>query len=133
LSIAQEECLPFVAAYLSDDNDGVRDFAALTLGESRHPRALEHLRKAWDAVHDTADFRAVLIRAAALHRSEAAFDWLISIVEHGTPGHADVAVEALSVYERNTKLSARVQAAWAKRKHTGAGTSRKPSGGGIGQ
>src|SRR6266702_3797812 len=29
LSIAREECLPFVAAYLSDNNDGVRDFAAL--------------------------------------------------------------------------------------------------------
>src|ERR1700736_3512461 len=105
LSIADEECLPFVAAYLSDDNEGVRDFAALALGESRHPRALEHLRTAWDGLDDRGDFRTVLIRAAALHRSEAAFDWLISIIEHGTPSHTDVAVEALSVYERNTKLS----------------------------
>jgi HEAT repeat protein len=120
LSIAQEECLPFVAAYLSDDNDGVRDFAALALGESRHPRALEHLRTAWEGLDDTGDFRAVLIRAAALHRSEAAFDWLISIVEHGIPAHTDVAVEALAVYERNTKLRERVQAALAKRKHTAA-------------
>jgi len=116
LSIAKEECLPFVAAYLSDHNDGVRDFAALALGESRHPQALEHLRTAWDAVDDTGGFRAVLIRAAALHRSEVAFDWVISIIEHGTPEHADVAVEALSVYERNEKLGDRVQAALAKRK-----------------
>jgi HEAT repeat protein len=114
LSIAQEECLPFVAAYLSDDNDGVRDFAALALGESRHPRALEYLRTAWDSLDDTGDFGAVLIRAAALHRSDAAFDWLISIIEHGTRTHTDVAVEALSVYERNTKLRERVQAALAK-------------------
>jgi HEAT repeat protein len=120
LSIAPGECLPFVSGYLSDENDGVRDFAALALGESRHPRALEHLRTAWDDVHDTGNFRAVLIRAAALHRSEVAFDWLISIIEHGTSAHADVAVEALSVYERNTKLVERVQAALAKRKHTGA-------------
>jgi HEAT repeat protein len=133
LSIAQEECLPFVAAYLSDDNDGVRDFAALALGESRHPRALEQLRTAWDEVRDTGDFRAVLIRAAALHRSEIAFDWLISIIEQGTPAHADVAVEALSVYERNVKLTERVQAALAKRKRPRAKPSRKPSSGGIEQ
>jgi len=124
LSIAPDECLPFVATRLSGDNDDVRDFAALALGESRHPRALEHLRAAWDAVYEAEDFRAVLIRAAALHRSEVAFDWLISIIEQGTPAQADVAVEALSVYERNTKLVERVQAALAKRKHTGAKPSR---------
>lgn len=131
LSIAREDCLPFVAAYLSGPDDGVRDFAALALGESRHPRALEHLRTAWDAVYDTGDFRTVLIRAAALNRTEAAFDWLISIIEHGTSVHAEVAVEALSVYERNTKLVERVQAAFAKRKHTGTKPSRNPSSGGI--
>jgi HEAT repeat protein len=120
LSIAKDECLPFVAAYLSDQNDGVRDFAALALGESRHPQALEHLCTAWDSVDDTGGFRAVLIRAAALHRSEVAFDWLISIIEHGAAAHADVAVEALAVYERNVKLGERVQAALAKRKHGGA-------------
>jgi HEAT repeat protein len=125
LSIAQEECLPFVATYLSDDNDGVRDFAALALGESRNPRALEHLRTAWDAVRETGDFRAVLIRAAALLRSDVAFDWLISIIEHGRRAHADVAVEALSVFERNVKLGERVRAALANRKDGSAGRSAK--------
>lgn len=133
LSIAPGECLPFVATYLSDDNDGVRDFAALALGESRHPGALEHLRTAWDAVYEAGDFRSVLIRAAALHRSEVAFDWLISIIEHDTPEHADVAVEALSVYERNLKLGERVQAALAKRKNAGAKPSREPDSGDIEQ
>jgi len=37
LSIAKDECLPFVARYLADDNDAVREFAALALGDSRHP------------------------------------------------------------------------------------------------
>jgi hypothetical protein len=57
----------------------------------------------------------VLIRAAALHRSEPAFDWLLSIIEHGPAEHADVAVEALSVYERNTRLTERVHEALARR------------------
>ena len=59
--------------------------------------------------------RAVLIRAAALHRTEPAFDWLIGIVETGARAHADIAIDALSVYERNTKLIERVESALAKR------------------
>jgi len=129
LSVAQEECLPFVAAYLSDTNDGVRDLAALALGESRHPRALEYLQEAWDVTYDMHNFRVVLIRAAALNRTEAAFDWLVSIIEQGARAHADAAVEALSVYERNTKLGERVQAALAKRDHTGDKPPLDPSRG----
>ena len=115
LSVAKDECMSFVAEYLSDTEEGIRDFAALALGESRHPQALEHLRTAWDNGYGATEFRNVLIRAAAIHRTEAAYDWLISLIEHGSPAHADVAVEALSVYERNTKLGERVQAALTKR------------------
>jgi len=115
LAIAPEECLPLVAAQLACDNDAVRDFAALALGESRHPGALQYLRNAWDDVLVSPEMRAVLIRAGAVHRTEPAFDWLISIIENGTPVQADVAVDALAVYERNTRLHERVQAALAKR------------------
>jgi HEAT repeat protein len=116
LVIAPEECLPLVASRLSDKDDSVRDFAALALGESRHPGALRYLREAWDDVLVRDDMRAVLIRAAAVHRSEAAFDWLISIIENGSAKQAEVAADALSVYERNTKLMERMNAALAGRK-----------------
>jgi hypothetical protein len=115
LAIAPEECMALVASNLSHPDETVRDFAALALGESRHPLALEHLRRRWDAVLVSEEMRAVLIRAAAVHRSEAAFDWLLSIIEGGTKKQADVAVDALSVYERNVKLAERVKAALAKR------------------
>ncbi len=121
LSIAPLECLPFVATYLSGENEGVRDFAALALGESRNPKAVEYLRGAWDAVGPFGDFPVVLIRAAALNRTDAAFDWLISIIETGTKANADAAVEALAVYERNTKLNERVRQALARRKDTRKG------------
>jgi HEAT repeat protein len=116
LAIAPEESLSLVASRLSDKSDSVRDFAALALGESRHPKALQYLQKAWEDVLVRDDMRAVLIRAAAVHRSEAAFDWLISIIEDGSAKQAEVAADALSVYERNTKLMDRVKAAQAKRK-----------------
>jgi HEAT repeat protein len=115
LSIAPDECVPFVGAQLAHANEAVRDFAALALGESRHPAALAQLREAWDQAYVMADMRAVLIRAAALHRSEAAFDWLVSIIETGSRAQAEIAADALSVYERNAKLLERVRAALAKR------------------
>lgn len=121
LAIAPEECMPLVAGRMADANDGIRDFAALALGESRHPRALDQLRAAWDSELLNTEFRSVLIRATALHRSEAAFDWLIQIIEHGSRVHAEVAAEALEVYERNTKLAERVQAALDRR----AGSDRR--------
>jgi HEAT repeat protein len=115
LSIAPDDCVGFVGAQLANANDAIRDLAALALGESRHPAALKQLRDAWDDAYVTADLRAVLIRAAALHRSEAAFDWLVSIIENGSRTQAEITVDALSVYERNTKLLERVRAAMAKR------------------
>ena len=115
LAIAPEECLGFVADHMAVANDGIRDFAALALGESRHARALDRLRAAWDAELLDTEFRSVLIRAAALHRSEAAFDWLLHIIAQGSRIHADVATEALAVYERNEKLAERVKATLANR------------------
>ena len=119
LSIAPSECLPFVATYLSNEKEDVRDFAALALGESRNPKAVEYLRNAWDATGVLGEFPAVLIRAAALNRTDAAFDWLISIIETGRQAHVDIAVEALAVYERNIKLKERVKEALARRKDQG--------------
>jgi len=117
LNIAPLECLPFVATYLTDKNESIRDFAALAMGECRSPKVVEYLRGAWEACGGLGEFPVVLIRAAALNRTEPAFDWLVSIVEGGAQRHADAAVEALAVYERNTKLSVRVKAALERRKN----------------
>jgi HEAT repeat protein len=120
LAVAPDPCLPLVAEHLRHGNQGIRDFAALALGESRHPRALDELRCAWEAELPSSEFRTVLIRAAALHRSEGAFDWLIGVIEHGSRRHAEMAVEALAVYERNARLAERVQAALSQRRESDA-------------
>lgn len=119
LTIAGDECLPLVASYLSADSEGVPAFAALALGESRREQALHHLRTAWDDADGDRELRTVLIRAAALHRTEPAFDWLLAVVETGTRTEADAAVKALSIYERNVRLAGRVQAALGRRRDAG--------------
>jgi hypothetical protein len=115
MSVAPDDSLAFVAGYLLHPDDAIRDLAALALGESRHPGAVDHLKRAWEAALVQLDFRVVLIRAAAVHRSEAAFEWLLSIIESSQRKLADAAVEALSVYERNSRLAERVQEALARR------------------
>jgi HEAT repeat protein len=114
LAIAPEYSLTFVAAYLRDKDQALQEYAALALGESRRSEALKLLRDAWTDIV-TAEGRGALIRAAALHRSEAAFEWLLEVIATGTPKLAAAAVEALSVYERNTRLIEQVNAAKTRR------------------
>jgi hypothetical protein len=124
LTVAQDDCVPFVAEHLDSDDQGVRDYAALALGESRQPAALAHLRSAWEVRPHDGAFRAVLLRAAALHRSPEAFDWLLGCIERGSQADADVAVEALSIFERDTKLRERIEAALGRRRSRTAGAAK---------
>ena len=57
------------------------------------------------------EFRRALLRAAAAHRSEAAFDWLLAIVADARVAVALEVVEALAPYKHNTKLMQRLKAA----------------------
>jgi hypothetical protein len=115
LAVAPEHSLRLVAAYLKQKDETLQEYAALALGESRRPEALKPLHDAWDELLSP-EARGALIRAAALHRSEAAFEWLLMIIETGSAKLATAAVDALAVYERNAKLIEQVKAAKARRK-----------------
>ncbi|MGC1459631.1 MAG: hypothetical protein WA825_15245 [Steroidobacteraceae bacterium] len=114
LAIAPEYSLPFVAGYLVGKDAALQEYAALALGESRRPEAFTLLRQAWDDLVSP-EARSALIRAASLHRSEAAFEWLLDLIATGTAKLAGVAVEALAVYSRNARLTEQVNAARARR------------------
>lgn len=115
LAIAPEQSLPLVSSQLRNKDDAVRDFAALALGESRLPQALDLLIAAWNDAYLSPAMRSVLARAAALLRTEAAFDWLVGLIEKGRTVDADIAADALSVYDRNARLMQRVREAKARR------------------
>jgi len=115
LAIAPDHSLPFVAGYLQVKDEALQEYAALALGESRRPEALILLREAWEELV-TAEPRGALIRAAALHRSEAAFEWLLGVIESAPAKLASVAVDALAVYTRNVRLMEQVTAARRRRK-----------------
>jgi hypothetical protein len=115
LAALPEESVGFVAAYLAHADAAVRELAALALGESRLDAALAPLKEAWDGVLVGDELRRALLRAAAAHRSEAAFDWLLAIVADARVPVALEVVEALAIYRHNAKLKQRLEAAVAER------------------
>ena len=115
LAVEPDESLKFVAGYFSHADEAVRELAALALGESRLDGALAPLKEAWGGVLVGEEFRRTLLRAAAAHRSEAAFDWLLEMVgDARIPVVLDV-IETLAVYKRQPKLRERLRAALARR------------------
>lgn len=115
LAVEPDESLAFVASYLAHADDAVRELAALALGESRLEAALAPLTEAWGDVLLGDELRRALVRAAAAHRSEAAFDWLLGLVADARLAIAVEVVDALSVYRHNVKLGQRLEAALAAR------------------
>jgi HEAT repeat protein len=115
LAVEPDESPDFVARFLIDADEAIRELAALALGESRTETALPHLLRAWDDVLLAPGFRRALIRAAALHRSDDAFHWLLALVAAPDRRVAEDVVEVLAMYKHNERLAARLRAAVAER------------------
>jgi hypothetical protein len=61
------------------------------------------------------ELRFALVRAAAAHRSEAAFDWLLSIAADSRPVVAARVIESLEPYKNNARLGERLRSVLADR------------------
>lgn len=115
MSVEPEDSLGFVAKWVAEPGDVLRELAALALGESRVPAALDVLKRAWDEPVVADELRFTLIRAAAAHRSEAAFDWLLSIVADARLAVAERVLESLEPYKNNARLTEGLRAVLAAR------------------
>ena len=115
LAVQPEESLTFVAPYLDHADDALRELAALALGESRLPRALELLQEAWKTAVVADDRKAQLIRAVAAHRSEAAFDWLVGLATEVNRPLAEELIEVLALYKHNERLREKLTTVFAER------------------
>ena len=115
LAVEPDESLKFVAGYLTHADEAVRELAALALGESRLDAALAPLKEAWNGVLVGEEFRRALLRAAAAHRSEAAFDWLLGLVGEARVPVAMAIIEALAPYKHDARLMQRLTSALTER------------------
>lgn len=115
LAVAPDESVEVVARYLEYGEETVRELAALALGESRLPAAFPPLKAAWSAVLVSAPLRRALLRAAAAHRSDPAYDWLLELAATaGAPAVLDI-IDVLAAYKHNTKLACRMRVALTAR------------------
>lgn len=104
LQVEPDETPAFVSDFLDSANPTICELAAFALGESRLDITLEILRKRWEEQPLKRDAARVLLRAAVLHRSKAAFEWLCSVVAKGDKVSAELLVQELAVYRANDRL-----------------------------
>jgi HEAT repeat protein len=107
--VAPDESVEFVARFLKHDDETLRELAALALGESRLDAALEPLKAAWKEPWTHLDLRSALVRAAAAHRSPAAHDWLMKIVDEADVRTVARVVDALVAFRHDSKLLGRLK------------------------
>jgi len=115
LQVAGPEALDFVAAFLADPSAELRALAALALGGSHLDEALVLLRARWDAEPFKRGADRLLLRAAALHRSEAALDWLVELAASADRVSAEAAIAELAAYRNNSRVRVRLDAALSGR------------------
>ncbi|HEY3454009.1 MAG TPA: hypothetical protein VGK64_05355 [Bryobacteraceae bacterium] len=103
----------FVAGFLDHENEQLAEEAALSLGASRLPQALETLKVAWKKFKNRA-LGPVLLRAISASRSEEALEFLLTIVREGRPSDAQDALRALEIHRDSEDIRRRIEEALAR-------------------
>jgi HEAT repeat protein len=103
LQLEGRQALDFVAGFLPDQAESVREEAALSLGSSRLPEAVERLTGAWNRERDP-QFRMVLLRALSATRQPDAFEFLLNLLRIGRIADAAAAVEALGLHRDSPEI-----------------------------
>jgi len=110
LQLERDAALPLVAEFLDSADEAMSQEAALALGSSRMPGAVEILLKALPGARD-AYFRKTILRALSASRQERAMEFLLALVRDGIRADADGAVEALDLHRESPEIRAAVEAA----------------------
>ncbi len=113
LRLERDAALPLVAEFL-DGPDDVREEAALALGSSRMPAAVEILLKALPGARDPY-FRKTVLRALSASRQEKALEFLLGLVREGLRTDMDAALEALELHRESAEIRTAIDAAVSDR------------------
>jgi HEAT repeat protein len=112
-----EGSLEFVAEFLGSAEE-VAEGAALALGESRRPAALDALKAHWQKARSDS-LRSVLLLAIAITRLPLALDFLLGIMAKEGPEAASAALTALAIHRQNSAVRDRIEAVIAARNDSG--------------
>ena len=110
LRVSPRWAVEYAGRFLNDPDPGVRSVAALALGESRKPAALEPLAGRLKAETDP-EVRKPLALAVAMLRTPESRELLLSLIRGGRPADAADAVEAMGLYKHDGTVRAAVEEA----------------------
>jgi HEAT repeat protein len=110
MSLSASASFEFVAGFVDQRYPSLYEHAALALSESRVPGVFELLKEKSTATFDR-EFKQSLLLPMALTRSEAACDFLISVLETGDVKMATASIAALSIYRDDATLRKRAEEA----------------------
>jgi hypothetical protein len=114
LATSSDKSVAFIAGYIDADDEAIAEAAMLALGESRLNTAYAVLREKWErSVGNPA--RKTLLVAMASSRLDDAVTFLVSLAECANVQTAGDAIEALSLYRHNERVTNRVREALAAR------------------
>ncbi len=119
LTIEREGAVRFVAEFLEPLDEGVQAEAALALGASRQPAAVQALMDYWQrskGVHGEA-----ILRGISASRQDVAFDFLLKLVCEAREREALAAVDALALHRDSPEIRTRVAEAAATRSERAIG------------
>lgn len=107
LAVDPEENLPIVAGFLDPSDPLACEAAALALGKSRLPEALDPLKGCWPRCHSP-ELRQHVLLAIAILRRPAAIDHLMELVASEPEPTAIDALSALRIFKEDARLSERI-------------------------
>src|SRR5262245_960794 len=100
------ECIPFVAEFLEEGDETVQEAAALALGESRRPAALEPLNRYCEATQ-SGPLQEIAYLSMGMLRLPAATEFLLNAIAQGEPNAAKAALAGLAIQRHNPDIRER--------------------------
>lgn len=108
LRLDHTQAVPFVAEFLQSSDETAEE-AALALGVSRLPAALDVLKDAW--TNSPAVSRSALLRALSASRQESAIEFLLNVIRTGREREVIAAIDALEFHRDSTEMCEQIAAA----------------------
>jgi HEAT repeat protein len=108
LAVDPKENLSLVSEFLDPSNPSTCEAAAMALGKSRLPEALDPLKECWQRSH-SAELRQHILLAIAILRRPAANDYLMDLVASEPEPEASTALSALRIFKEDPRLRERIE------------------------
>ena len=108
LAVNPTENLALVSEFLEPGNAARCEAAAIALGKSRLPDALDRLKACWPRCL-SAELRQQVLLAIAMMRLPAAIDHLLEVVASDSEADAKAALSALKIHNYDPRLRERLE------------------------